>query len=71
LLTVDRIEGQWIIIETDKGNMKIPMSEFDETLHEGDIIIEDNGRYTVDKDATEARRRYIAQKLSKMWEDKK
>jgi hypothetical protein len=68
LLIVDRIENEIVIIENDTKHMKIPLSEFDGNIREGDIIIENSGRYTVDKKATEERRKYMAQKLSKMWE---
>jgi hypothetical protein len=68
LLIVDRIENEIVIIETETRHIQIPLSEFDGNVREGDIIIEKSGRYSVDKKATEERRNYMAQKLSKMWE---
>jgi hypothetical protein len=67
-LTVDRIENEIVIVETETGYMKIPLSEFDGNVREGDIIVNINGRYKADKEMTEKRRKEISEKLSKLWE---
>ncbi|MDR0943492.1 MAG: DUF3006 domain-containing protein [Ruminococcus sp.] len=67
-MTVDRIENEIVIVETETGYMKIPLSEFDGNVREGDIIVNINGRYKADKEMTEKRRKEISEKLSKLWE---
>ena len=54
MLIIDRFEGDYAIVETDKGMANIPRSELPKGAKEGDIL-----RIAVDADATEARKKRI------------
>jgi len=70
MLIVDRIEDGIAVIERDSGRrMEVPAEMLAEDVREGDVVMMVNGLYLVRKDATEKRRREIAEMQNDLWED--
>ena len=53
---IDRFENNKAVIETDGGMIEIERSQLPENAREGDVIIENNGAWSVDVPETEKRR---------------
>lgn len=54
LLIVERIEDGIVTIEKSENEFyDIKLSEFDCEVHEGDVLMLVNGKYSVDKEKTE------------------
>ena len=53
---IDRFENNKVVLETDGGMIEIERSQLPENAREGDVIIENNGAWSVDVPATEKRR---------------
>ena len=53
---IDRFENNKAILETDGGMIEIERSQLPENAREGDVIIENNGVWSVDVPETEKRR---------------
>ena len=68
MLIIDRFEGDMAVVENDGGIMDIPRSLLPENAKEGDILIENNGGYTIDSAAVEKRRREIFDLQESLWE---
>lgn len=67
---VDRIEEEYIVVENDNGMVSIPKEEIDFEVKEGDVLITDeNGKYILDKEETIARKEYIDNLISDLWEN--
>jgi len=64
MLVVDRFEGDFAVIETDKGTVDIPRYELPVDAKEGDTI-----RIVVNKDDTEARKKLIDEKMNRLFKD--
>ena len=57
ILTVDRIEGAFAVCETEDMKMiNISLADLPVGIHEGSVITEENGKYTVSEEAESARR---------------
>lgn len=57
MLYVDRIEEEIVVCEDEDGRMVcIDMANFDSRVREGDCVVPVGDRYTVDAQATKARR---------------
>jgi hypothetical protein len=68
VLTIDRIEGLYAVVETDNGYINIPLSDILGSAAEGDILAKVDGGYRIKKHATEKRREEINKKLSGLWD---
>lgn len=56
-LSIDRIEGDWVICENDAKEMKkITRSQVDRQAREGDIIYFNGSLYCIDDKETEVRK---------------
>ena len=67
---VDRIEENFVILESKSGvNLEVPTDELPE-VKEGEVVIFENGRYTLDAEETEKRRKIIEEKMRKLFEKK-
>lgn len=67
---VDRIEGDYIVIEDNQSNIiNINKNEFSENINEGDVLIKIDNKYTVDKDKTNFRKENINKILKSLWEE--
>ena len=67
-MIIDRFEGETAVIETDGGMIEINVSELPENAREGDVLVLENGRYTVDPEATEQRRKNASDRLRRLFE---
>ena len=67
---VDRFEEEYLVLEKETGEtIDIPKEEIPD-VQKGDVVIFKNGKYTVDREETEARKKIIAEKLRKLFEKK-
>ena len=64
MLIIDRFDGEFAIIETDKGMVSIPRSDVPDAAREGDVL-----ELSVNKAATEGRKERIAGKMDKLFKD--
>lgn len=67
-MIIDRFEGELAVIETDGGMIEINVSELPENAREGDVLVLENGRYAVDSEATEQRRKNASDRLRRLFE---
>ena len=63
---IDRFEGEYAVLETDSGMKNVLRDMLPEEAREGDVVELKNGAYTVNKKATEKRRRKLREKLKKL-----
>jgi hypothetical protein len=68
MLIIDRFEGEFAVAETDGGHIKIPLTDIDGLVHEGDILIKSGDIYKIDTAATFLRRENINKKQKNLWE---
>jgi len=54
MLTIDRFEGDFAVVETSNGFVNIPRADLSANATEGDILI-----ISIDKNETEARKKRI------------
>ena len=64
MLVIDRFEGDFAVVETEKGMINIPRSELPKGAREGDTL-----RLTIDEDDTDARKKRIDDKMNKLFKD--
>lgn len=65
---IDRIEGDYVILESDDGSMKeIKSSEIQGSFTEGDILLMEEGYFIVSEELTEERKKHIEDILKDMW----
>lgn len=67
MLIVEKIEGNIVTIEDDDNHFNINKTDISTDVKEGDIILFSNGEYTVDKGATDARRKKIIEMQKKIF----
>ena len=65
---VDRIEGEYVVCEKDGDIINIPLYELPE-VKEGDILVLQDGKYTVDSALKEKRIKEIEEKMNDVWEN--
>lgn len=65
---IDRFEGELAVIEINNITIDVPRSKLPPTVKEGDVLIIDNDKYTVDKNETNKRRREIQNLMDKLFE---
>jgi hypothetical protein len=65
-LTIDRLEGDIAVCD---GNINIAVGDLPEGVAEGDILVynEEVGSYYIDKEATESRKKLMADKLNSLF----
>ena len=63
---LDRFEGNWAILEAEDGSMH----QIDRTLlaeaHEGDVVTETEGQWSVDHERTRQIREAVRQRLARL-----
>ena len=65
---IDRIEGDYVILESDDGSMKeIKSSEIQGSFTEGDILLMEEGYFIVSEELTEERKKHVEDILKDMW----
>lgn len=67
MLIVEKIEGNIVTIEDDDNHFNINKTDISTDVKEGDIILFSSGEYTVDKAATDARRKKIIEMQKKIF----
>lgn len=69
--SVDRIEGDMVVLETDKKtNICVRLSDFAENIREGDIVYRrSDGRYAVDAGKTAERKKSLFDLQKKIFGD--
>lgn len=68
MMIVDRIEGKTVVIEDGERHFNADILLFDGDIREGDVIIEKDGRYFSDSNATKKRREDIIKLQDSLWE---
>ncbi len=66
MLIIDRIEAEIAVIETDSGMTELSRSLLPDNVQEGDVIVEKNGCYIVDAEATEQRKAAVRAKFRRL-----
>ena len=67
---VDRFEEEYAVLEKEEGGtIDVLKSELPE-VKEGDVLIYENGFYTVDYEETQKRKELIQEKMRKLFEKK-
>ena len=62
--TIDRFEGEFALCEDESGALvSIPARELPPEAKEGDILSEENGRYTCNTEETRKRREMMRKRL--------
>ncbi|WP_144507454.1 DUF3006 domain-containing protein [Bacillus mycoides] len=65
---IDRFEGELAVIEINNITTDVPRSKLPSNVKEGDILIIENDKYTIDKNETDKRRREIQNLMNKLFE---
>ncbi len=65
-MIIDRFEGEYVVVETDEGMININRSFIPSGAKEGDCIICENGRYSIDKENTLNLSNAVREKLSRL-----
>jgi hypothetical protein len=66
ILIIDRIEGNWVVIEFEGETFNIPKSLFPRSAREGDVI---KISVSVDDKATSERRNRVEKLMDELFED--
>lgn len=64
--SIDRLEGNYAVIETEDGFLEIPRSELPETAAEGDILVKTENGWMVDAQETENRRAMLLRRRQRL-----
>lgn len=64
MLRIDRFEGDYALCEDNRacGIVHVPLAELPAAVKEGDLLAFTDGKYVVDKEATERLRQRILEK---------
>ncbi len=69
MIIVDRIEGKVAVCETDTGKLDIPVKLIRGKVRDGVVIVERNGTYVVDEQATEKRTAETKDITKGLWDE--
>lgn len=64
---IDRFEGKMAVVEIDGRIQDIPRDQLPDKVKEGDVIVEENGAYLIDKEETKRRRKEIEKLTKNLW----
>ena len=64
---IDRFEGDFAVLEKEDGGTVDIKRELLENAREGDVIIFFDGKYIVDAEATQMRRKNIEDKMRRLF----
>ena len=66
---IDRLEEGLAICETElRKRISVPVSHLPKGIKEGDVLREDEGRFSLDSEETDKRRREMKKKLMDLFE---
>jgi len=68
MIIVDRVEGKFAVCEVDGAMKDIPVKLIRGKVRDGVFIVEKEGIYYVDEDATKARKNHIDNLSKGLWE---
>lgn len=69
-IIVDRVYNNFIVVEVDKGEVKILRSDYLLSIKEGDVLkIDSKGKIVVDKVKTKKRRKKIKELTDKVFKN--
>ncbi len=72
MLIIDRFEGNLVVCKDNDNNLvELSVEVLPEEITEGDILVSKDGAYYVDKDATEARRKMLNNKMNMLFNKNK
>ena len=66
---VDRFEGDFAVLEKETGGTIDVLIKSLPPLCEGDVVVFENGAYHKDSEETEKRKKMIAEKMRKLFEN--
>ncbi|GAB6892147.1 DUF3006 domain-containing protein [Geobacillus stearothermophilus] len=67
---IDRFEGKWAVCEAEDGKMiDIEKSKLPKNARAGDVIVQENGKFRVDKKETEKRWKEIEDLMNEVFDD--
>ena len=67
---IDRVEGNYVIVEKENGDMyKISIENIESNFNEGDILIKKGEYFEIDKKFTLNRKKQINESMKNMWEE--
>lgn len=70
LYIIDRIEGDYIVIESPSGEMvNAEKNKIIGNFREGDCLILKNNYFIIDKEATEARQKEVENLMKGIWDE--
>ena len=64
---VDRFEEEYLVLEKETGETLDVLKKEIPDAKKGDVVIFENGKYTVDIEETQVRKKIIAEKLRKLF----
>lgn len=67
---IDRFEEEYLILEKETGETLDVLKREIPNAKKGDVVIFENGKYIVDREETDTRKKIIAEKLRKLFEKK-
>ncbi|GLV67158.1 hypothetical protein Bmyc01_58270 [Bacillus mycoides] len=65
---IDRFEGELAVIEMKSITIDVPRSKLPSSAKEGDVLIIEDDKYTIDKKETDKRKREIQNLIDKLFE---
>jgi len=66
MAVIDRFEGDYAVLETDEGMTDIHRGHLPGAAREGDVLIYSCGGWSIDRKATEERRRANSDRLKEL-----
>lgn len=66
MIVIDRFGEDFAVLEIDGEMTEIPRSDISSDAREGDILVLDNGVYSVDEKATSERRNSVRERLYRL-----
>ena len=65
---IDRFEGRFAVLEAENGEfIGVERARLPAGAGEGDVLLHRLGEFTLDREATEARRASMREKLNRLW----
>ncbi len=66
---IDRFEGEYAVCESEEGSMfNLKRSKLPSEASEGDVILIDEDKVSIDTKATKQRKEYIKKLMDDIWE---
>ncbi|SES75604.1 Protein of unknown function [Natronincola peptidivorans] len=68
MIVLDRLEENIAVLETEGNFLKVNINIISTNAKEGDVLVFNNGYYTVDAILTEKRKKILQKKCDSIWE---